>query len=133
MPRQLMCNWHMRRKYLMEAPESHKKIPAKKPCVTDVLCSWEKNSQIKSVWGIAQGSSISWVAKFMGDKTSECKLSNGWSRSYKEIKLLPPAGEGEVAKLQGDNQHPNLPWNFKTHGFLDPSAFPECVKSCWAP
>ena len=28
-----------------------------------------------------------------------------------------------VAKLQGDNQHPSLPWNFITHGFLDPSAF----------
>ena len=23
------------------------------------------------------------------------------------------------------NQHPNLPWNYITHGFLDPSAFPE--------
>ena len=23
------------------------------------------------------------------------------------------------------NQHPSLPWNFVTHGFLDPSAFPE--------
>ena len=29
-----------------------------------------------------------------------------------------------VAKLQGINQHPSLPWNFITHGFLDPSAFP---------
>ena len=26
------------RKYLMEAPELHKTIPARKPCVTDVLC-----------------------------------------------------------------------------------------------
>ena len=33
---------------------------------------------------------------------------NEWSRSYREI-----------------NQHPNLPSNFITHGFLDPSAFPE--------
>ena len=31
---------------------------------------------------------------------------NEWSRSYREI-----------------NQHPGLPWNFITHGFLDPSAF----------
>ena len=23
------------------------------------------------------------------------------------------------------NQHPSLPWNFITHGFLDPSAFPD--------
>ena len=32
-------------------------------------------------WGVAKGSSVSWVAKFKGDKISECKLSNGWSRS----------------------------------------------------
>ena len=25
------------------------------------------------------------------------------------------------------NQHPSLPWNFMTHGFLDLSAFPEAV------
>ena len=31
-----------------------------------------------------------------------------WSRSYREM-----------------NQHPSLPWNFITHGFLDASAFPE--------
>ena len=33
---------------------------------------------------------------------------NKWSRSYREV-----------------NQHPSLPWNVITHGFLDPSAFPE--------
>ena len=33
---------------------------------------------------------------------------NEWSRSYREI-----------------NQHPSLPWNSITHGFLDPSAFSE--------
>ena len=53
-------------------------------------------------WGVAKGSSVSWVAKFKGGKTSECKLSNGWSRSYREIKLLLPAGKRVVAKLQGD-------------------------------
>ena len=53
-------------------------------------------------WGVAKGSSVSWVAKFKGDKSSECKLSNEWSRSYKEIKLLLSAGEWVVAKLQGD-------------------------------
>ena len=37
-------------------------------------------------WGVAKGSSVSWVAEFNGDKNSECKLSNGWSRSYKVIK-----------------------------------------------
>ena len=39
-------------------------------------------------WGVAKGSSISWVAKFKGDENSECKLSNGWSRSYREIEPL---------------------------------------------
>ena len=33
---------------------------------------------------------------------------NEWSRSYREI-----------------NRHPSLPRNFITHGFLDPSTFPE--------
>ena len=28
-----------------------------------------------------------------------------------------------AVKLQGENQLPNLPLNFVTHGFLDPSAF----------
>ena len=46
-------------------------------------------------WGVAKGSSVSWVAKFKGDKNSECKLSNaiGWSRSYKVMKLLLSAGK----------------------------------------
>ena len=44
---------------------------------------------------------ISWVAKFKGDHSSECKLSNGRSRSYREIKLLLSAGKWVVAKLQG--------------------------------
>ena len=30
----------------MKAPELHKRIPARKPCVTDVLCNWEIQSQI---------------------------------------------------------------------------------------
>ena len=33
----LECNWRVHRKYLMEAPELHKRIPARKPCVADVL------------------------------------------------------------------------------------------------
>ena len=44
-------------------------------------------------WGVAKGSSVSWVAKFKGDKNLECKLSNGWSRSYREIKPLLSAGK----------------------------------------
>ena len=51
---------------------------------------------------ITKGSSISWVAKFKGDKNSECKLSNGWLRSYKVMKLLLSPGKGVVEKLQGD-------------------------------
>ena len=51
---------------------------------------------------VAKGSSVSWVAKFKGDKNSECKLSNGWSWSYKEVKLLLSAGKWVVAKLQWD-------------------------------
>ena len=39
-------------------------------------------------WGVAKGCSVSWVAKFKGDKNSECKLSNGWSRSYTVINML---------------------------------------------
>ena len=45
--------------------------------------------------------SVSWVAKFKGDKNSECKLSNGRSRSYKVINLVLSAGKWAVAKLQG--------------------------------
>ena len=73
-------------------------------------------------WGVAKGSSVSWVAKFKGDKDSECKLSNGWSRSYKVIKLLLSAGKCSLwsRSYREINQHPSLPWNFITHRFLDP-------------
>ena len=43
-------------------------------------------------------------------------VAKGPSRSYKEI-----------------NQHTSLPWNFITHGFLDPSAFPDNVVPKMAP
>ena len=80
------------------------------------------------LWGVAKASSVSWVAKFKGDKNAEWKLSNGRSRSYKVIKLLLSAGKWVVA---GEIiQHPSLPWNFVTHGFLDPSAFPELNPAC---
>ena len=80
-------------------------------------------------WGVAKGSSISWVAKLkemktwngicqmggraksQGDKTASFFTHHyeyGWSRSYRVT-----------------NQHPDLPWNFVTHGLLDPSAVPE--------
>ena len=68
---------------------------------------------------------MSWVAKLKGDKNSEWKLSNGWSRSYREIKLLLQENEWSRSYREM-NQHPSLPWNFITHGFLDPSAFFFC-------
>ena len=40
-----------------------------------------------------KGSSVSWVAKFKGDENSEGKLSNGWSRSYKVLKMHLSAGK----------------------------------------
>ena len=45
-PRKLFCVIGVYRKYLMEAPELHKRIPARKLCVTDVLCNGEINSQL---------------------------------------------------------------------------------------
>ena len=48
---------------------------------------------LQKYWGVAKGSSVSWVAEFKGDKNSECKLSNGWSRSYKVIKMLLTVGK----------------------------------------
>ena len=30
----------------MKAPKLQKKIPARKPCVTDVLCNWELAAEI---------------------------------------------------------------------------------------
>ena len=47
-------------------------------------------------WGVAKKSSISWVAKLKGDKSSGCKLSKGRSRSYREIKLRLSAGNERV-------------------------------------
>ena len=61
-----------------------------------------------SCWRVAKGSSISWVAKLKGDKHSECTPSNGWSRSYREVKLLLSARKWMVAKLQGDKSA--YPW-----------------------
>ena len=37
----LVCIWDVHRKYLIEAPELHKTIPAGKPGVADVLRNWE--------------------------------------------------------------------------------------------
>ena len=41
--------------------------------------------------------------EFLGvGRDTKCKLSDGWSRSYREIKLLLSAVKGVAAKLQGD-------------------------------
>ena len=37
-------------------------------------------------WGVTKGSSIPWVMKFKGVKNPGWKLSNGWSRRYRENK-----------------------------------------------
>ena len=39
--------------------------------------------------------------------------------------MLLSAGHEWSRSYRVTNQHPNLPWNFVTHGLLDPSAFPE--------
>ena len=96
-----------------QAGGSKKKIRKNNPFCQDRV--------VKIFW---KGSSVSWVATFKGDekfrmqavKWVVAKLQgdflqgNEWSRSYREI-----------------NRHPSLPWNFITHGFLDPSAVPDCV------
>ena len=71
---------------------------------------------------VPKGSSISWVAKFKRDNHLECKLSNGWSQSYREIKLLLQENE-RSRSYREINQHSRLPWDFIAHGFLDPFAF----------
>ena len=80
------------------------------------------------LWGVAKGSSISWLAKFKGDKTPECKLSNGRSRSYRETKLLLSSGIWVVTKIQGDKSASHSSMELMTHGFLDPSAFPDSTQ-----
>ena len=54
-----------------------------------------------------------------GDKNSECKLSNLWSRSYKVIELLLSAGKWVAAKLQGDTSASQSDF----HGALLPMDF----------
>ena len=90
------------------------------------------------MWGVPKGSSMWWVVKFKGKEISECKLSNGWSRSYREIKLLLSAGKWVVAKLQGDKSASQSsmelydPWisgpsRIPEHGFLFLSWNPENI------
>ena len=55
---------------------------------------------------LRKGPTFHGFAKLKGDKKSEMKLSNGWSQSYREIKLPLSAGKWVVAKLQGDKSAP---------------------------
>ena len=41
-----VCSWQRSQKVPYEGAELHKRIPARKPSVRDVLCNWEINSQI---------------------------------------------------------------------------------------
>ena len=63
---------------------------------------YTRNFITKRFRGVERGSSMSWVAKVKGENNSEFKLSKGWLRSYKVIKLLLSAGKWVVAKLQVD-------------------------------
>ena len=67
-----------------------------------LLCDTRFLSLVSSSLNQLHPNEVDWVAKFKGDKISECKLSNGRSRSYKVIKPLLSAGKWVVAKLQGD-------------------------------
>ena len=63
---------------------------------------------------------VKWVlVKLQGEKAASfCgEISGPWSRSYREI-----------------DQHPSLPWNFITHGFLQESVnggFQTVVRVFW--
>ena len=71
-----------------------------------ILVTFSQCLSFDSIWGVAKGSSISWVAKFKRDNKSECKLSKGWSWSYKVIKVLLLAWNWVVTKLQEDKSAP---------------------------
>ena len=120
----LCCCWGCPQIPFDGMSEVHTKdVPHKQPCSAYVReCP---HPCLGCYWGVAKGSSVSWVAKFKGDKKSECKLPNGRSRSYKVIRLLLSARNEWSQRYREKNQHPSLPWSFITHGFLDPSAFPE--------
>ena len=47
----------------MKAPKLHKTIPARMPCVTDVLCNWEITSQIVNTREVILGPIIEAVER----------------------------------------------------------------------
>ena len=69
---------------------------------------------------------MSWVAKLKGDKNSECKLSNGRSRSYKVLNCLFQGKQGNEwsRSYKEINQHPNRKGPLGIfHGILLPMDF----------
>ena len=60
--------------------------------------------------GVAKGSSISWVAKFKGDKYSACKLSTGRSRNYKVITTASFCREMSGREVTGRYISTPVPW-----------------------
>ena len=60
-----------------------------------------------------------------GDKNAEREVFNLVGDSSRETEL--PENE-RSRSYRVTNRHPNLPWNFMTHGFLHPSVFLEIGK-----
>ena len=82
-------------------------------------------------WGVAKGSFISWVAKLKADKNSECKLSNGWSRSYREIHQKRTASFcRKISDREVTGRYISIPI---FHGTLSPIEFwtpPRVLQTC---
>ena len=71
-----VCNWHFHRKCLIEAPGLHKIIPARKPCVTNVLCNWEIDSKIIKCVCNHFGPHSRWVESPIANRWCSAKAAN---------------------------------------------------------
>ena len=59
--------------------------------------------------------------KLQGDKNSECKLSNGWWQNCWQLQPLLFFREYEWSQIYREmKEHPCLPGDMLTRGFLDP-------------
>ena len=99
----------------VEDPRPTRRYPDQKVWVWVPFSSLRKGSSVSWSWSsreikLQNASCQCVVAKLQGDKLLLFLQGKEWSWSYREI-----------------NQHPNLSWNFVTHGFLHPSTFPELV------
>ena len=79
------------------------------------------------VWGVAKGSSISFMGRerelkfrMQAVKWVVAKLQVDKTASF----CRKMSGREDAARYKEINQHHSLPWNFMTHGLLHPSAFP---------